>query len=265
MLAIISPAKTLDFSENYPKTEVTEPELLKESEQLIQSCQALNPAQLASLMKISDKLACLNVARFGSWTAKHSLQNSKPAIYAFQGEVYTGLSALSLSSEQIDFAQQHLRILSGLYGVLKPLDLMQPYRLEMGTKLTNPKGKNLYDFWGQIITEKLQKALAEQEDNILLNLASEEYFKSVKKETLQARIIKPIFLDQKKGKYKVISFYAKKARGLMCRYLIENKIKNVEELKNFRAEGYYFEPKESTQNEWVFKRDESVKSALQGN
>ena len=210
MLAIISPAKTLDFESAVRNLPVSQPHLTDYSEQLIEICRQLSPQDLSSLMSISDKLAGLNAARFAEWTKSHNEKNSRAAIWAFKGDVYTGLDADSLSDEDVLFAQRHLRMLSGLYGLLKPLDLMQPYRLEMGTKLANPKGKDLYAFWGNIITQSVQQALDEQGDRLLINLASDEYYKSVKESQLDAQIVKPVFLDNKNGKYKVVSFYAKK-------------------------------------------------------
>lgn len=255
MLAIISPAKTLDFESAVRNFPVSQPHLTDYSEQLIDICRRLSPQDIASLMSISDKLAGLNAARFAEWTKTHNETNSRAAIFAFKGDVYTGLDADTLSDEDITFAQSHLRMLSGLYGLLQPLDLMQPYRLEMGTKLANPKGKDLYAFWGNVITQSLQQALDAQGDNILINLASDEYYKSVKERQLQAQIVKPIFLDYKSGKYKVVSFYAKKARGLMCRYIIQNRLTNVEQLKDFDLGGYWFDETASTEKELVFKRD----------
>ena len=205
-------------------------------------------------MSISDKLAGLNAARFAEWQQNHNENNAKAAVYAFKGDVYTGLEIESLNEEDVLFAQQHLRILSGLYGLLTPLDLIQPYRLEMGTKLANPKGKDLYAFWQGVITPVLQQAIDEQ-GGILINLASDEYYKSVQEQQLKAQIIKPIFLDNKNGKYKVISFYAKKARGLMCRYLIQHRLSDVEQLKEFDLGGYWFDSAASTKTEFVFKRD----------
>lgn len=255
MLAIISPAKTLDFESAVKNFPVSQPHFTDYSEQLIDVCRALSPQDLASLMSISDKLAGLNVARFAQWTKTHDESNSRAALFAFKGDVYTGLDAETLSDDDVHFAQSHLRMLSGLYGLLKPLDLMQPYRLEMGTKLSNPKGKDLYAFWGNVITQAVQQAIDEQGDHILVNLASDEYYKSVKEKQLNATIIKPVFLDYKNGKYKVISFYAKKARGLMCRYLIQNQLTNVEQLKEFDLGGYWFDEAASTATEFVFKRD----------
>ena len=255
MLAIISPAKTLDFESAVKNFSVSQPHFTDYSEQLIEVCRKLSPQDLSSLMSISDKLAGLNVARFGEWTKIHNENNSRAALFAFKGDVYTGLDADSLSEDDVIFTQSHLRMLSGLYGLLKPLDLMQPYRLEMGTKLANPKGKDLYAFWGNVITQAVQQAIDEQGDNVLINLASDEYYKSVKENQLNAQIIKPVFLDNKNGKYKVISFYAKKARGLMCRYLIQNRLTEIEQLKEFDLGGYWFDSTSSTETEFVFKRD----------
>ncbi|MCX2962256.1 peroxide stress protein YaaA [Rodentibacter caecimuris] len=255
MLAIISPAKTLDFESAVRKFPFFQPHLTDYSEQLIEICRQLSPQDIASLMSISDKLAGLNAARFTEWTKEHNEQNARAAIFAFKGDVYTGLEVETLSDEDIGFAQSHLRMLSGLYGLLRPLDLMQPYRLEMGTKLANAKGKDLYAFWGDVITQSVQQALDEQGDNVLVNLASDEYYKSIKENLLEAHIVKPIFLDNKNGRYKVVSFYAKKARGLMCRYMIQNRLTRVEQLKDFDLGGYWFDATASTENELVFKRD----------
>ena len=255
MLAIISPAKTLDFESTVRNLPVSQPRLTDYSEQLIEICRKLSPQDIASLMSISDKLAGLNAARFAEWTKSHNEKNARAAIFAFKGDVYTGLDVNSLSDEDISFAQTHLRMLSGLYGLLQPLDLMQPYRLEMGTKLTTPKGKDLYAFWGNTITQAVQQAIDAQGDDVLVNLASEEYYKSIKPSRLDAQIVKPVFLDYKNGKYKTVSFYAKKARGLMCRYMIQNRLTQVEQLKDFDLNGYWFDEMASTEKEFVFKRD----------
>ena len=255
MLAIISPAKTLDFESTVRNLPVSQPRLTDYSEQLIEICRKLSPQDIASLMSISDKLAGLNAARFAEWSKSHNEKNARAAIFAFKGDVYTGLDVNSLSDEDISFAQTHLRMLSGLYGLLQPLDLMQPYRLEMGTKLTTPKGKDLYAFWGNTITQAVQQAIDAQGDDLLVNLASEEYYKSIKPGRLNAQIVKPIFLDYKNGKYKTVSFYAKKARGLMCRYMIQNRLTQVEQLKDFDLNGYWFDETASTEKEFVFKRD----------
>lgn len=254
MLLLISPAKTLDYDSPLATQRYTQPALAEKSQQLIDVARDLSPAQIASLMQISDKLAHLNAERFNDWQLPFTPENARQAILAFKGDVYTGLQAESFSEKEFDFAQQHLRILSGLYGVLRPLDLMRPYRLEMGIKLNNPAGKDLYAFWGETLTDVLNAALAEQGDDVLINLASDEYFKSVKPKKLQGRLIKPVFLDEKNGKFKVISFYAKKARGLMCRYVIQNRLNQPEQLKQFDLEGYFYDADASSENELVFKR-----------
>ncbi|MGL4725001.1 MAG: peroxide stress protein YaaA [Scandinavium sp.] len=256
MLILISPAKTLDYQSELATTRYTHPELLDHSQQLITVARKLSAPQIGKLMSISDKLADLNATRFHDWHPDFTPQNARPAILAFKGDVYTGLQAEEFSEADFDFAQQHLRMLSGLYGVLRPLDLMQPYRLEMGIRLENAKGKDLYQFWGEIITNKLNDALKAQGDDIVINLASDEYFKAVKPKKLQGKIIKPVFLDEKNGKFKVISFYAKKARGLMSRYIIENRLTKMEELKGFDSEGYFFDEAASSDSELVFKRHE---------
>ncbi len=256
MLALISPAKTLDYETALPTDTYTQPRLLEQSQQLIDVCRKLSATEIASLMTVSEKIANLNVERFRDWNAEFNFSNARQALFAFKGDVYTGLDAYHLKDHDIDFAQQHLRMLSGLYGLLRPLDLMMPYRLEMGTKLKNSRGNNLYEFWGSIITDQINQDLAEIDAKLLVNLASDEYYKSVNEKKIQAEIIKPVFLDQKNGKYKVISFYAKKARGLMARYLIENKLSQVEQLKAFDSEGYYFDAESSSDKELVFKRDE---------
>ncbi|TXJ08472.1 MAG: peroxide stress protein YaaA [Acinetobacter sp.] len=258
MLIVISPAKTLDYESELVTTTHTLPRLLPDSAELIQSCQKLSVSQLASLMKISDKLATLNVERFRDWRTDFDLPQARQAIFAFKGDVYTGLNVESLAINDIEFSQQHLRMLSGLYGVLRPLDLMLPYRLEMGTKLNTVRGTDLYQFWGNQISQLLKQDLQQQQDDLLINLASDEYYKAVNEKVLDCQIIKPIFLDQKNGKYKVISFYAKKARGLMSRFIIQNKLDQVEQLKAFNLEGYYFDSENSNATELVFKRDEHI-------
>ena len=256
MLIVVSPAKTLDYDSPLATESFTQPELTDHSAELIEVCRELTPAQIASLMKVSDKIAGLNAARFAEWQPEFTMENARQAILAFKGDVYTGLAAETMNDEQFAYAQQHLRMLSGLYGLLRPLDLMQPYRLEMGTKLDNPRGTNLYQFWGSIITDKVNQALAEQGDDILINLASNEYFKAVKPKQVAGKIITPVFKDCKNGTYKVISFYAKKARGMMARYIIDNQVDSVEKLQQFDTAGYYFVPAESTATELVFKREE---------
>ncbi|WP_434586420.1 peroxide stress protein YaaA [Klebsiella sp. R390] len=256
MLILISPAKTLDYQSPLATSRYTQPELLEYSQQLIGIARQLSAPQIGKLMSISDKLADLNATRFHDWHPDFTPKNARQAILAFKGDVYTGLQAETLSEADFDFAQQHLRMLSGLYGVLRPLDLMQPYRLEMGIKLENAKGKDLYQFWGDVITNTLNQALQAQGDDIVINLASDEYFRSVKTKQLQGTLIKPVFLDEKNGQFKVISFYAKKARGLMSRYIIENRLSHPEQLTRFDSEGYFYDADASGAGEIVFKRHE---------
>ncbi len=257
MLIVISPAKTLDFETAPITKEFSQPEFLKESRKLISELKKLSPAEVSSLMKISDKLGTLNFLRFNDWKTPFTLNNSKQALLAFKGDVYTGIEADTFSTQNLKFAQKHLRILSGLYGVLKPLDLMQAYRLEMGTQFKNKQGKDLYEFWGTKITEQINNDLKASKSKYLINLASNEYFKSLQVGDINAEIIVPVFKDFKKGKYKVISFYAKKARGLMSAYIIKNRLKNPEDIKNFNVDGYKFNKPESSGNNWVFLRKQS--------
>ncbi|UBH28659.1 peroxide stress protein YaaA [Aeromonas enteropelogenes] len=257
MLIVVSPAKTLDYESPLVTSRFTQPELLDHSAELIAPARQLSPDQIASLMKISDKLAGLNAARFAEWQPAFTPDNARQALLAFKGDVYTGLAVEDFSDEDFEFAQQHLRMLSGLYGVLRPLDLMMAYRLEMGIRLDNPRGKDLYQFWGDIITEHLNKALAAQGDEVLVNLASDEYFKSVRPKALKGRIVTPVFKDEKNGQFKIISFYAKKARGMMARHIIKNKLTSVEQLTGFNADGYYFVPEESDAGTLMFKRAEN--------
>ena len=254
MLTVISPAKTLDFDSEPHTTTHSQPAFLKQSQQLINELKKLTATDIASLMKLSDKLSGLNAARFQEWQTPFSLDNAKQAVLAFKGDVYTGLDAETLDDKGLAFAQQHLRILSGLYGVLKPLDLMQAYRLEMGTKFANKKGKNLYQFWGSQLREFLEADPA-MKDGILINLASNEYFKATEAKKLNARIITPVFKDWKNGQYKMISFYAKKARGLMTRYMIDHQINQPEQLKDFDTDGYRYSDDMSDGDNWVFIRD----------
>ena len=255
MLLVISPAKTLDFSAPAGLASYTVPELLERSQTLIELLREYSPAQLSSLMKISDELAQLNAARYQGWQQPFTPSNAKQAIAAFRGDVYLGLQAETFNGKDMAFAQKHLRILSGLYGVLRPQDLIQPYRLEMGTRLENEKGKDLYAFWGDSITEKLNRQLQALCADTLINLASEEYFKAVKPSLLKAQIITPVFKDLKNGQYKIISFYAKKARGMMAGWIIRQQLKTSDSLRDFVEGGYYFSAEQSTPDEWVFLRD----------
>lgn len=255
MLMVISPAKTLDY-ETPPTTPLfTQPQHLEHAQELIAQLREMSPQQIGELMHLSDKLAALNVARYGSWERPFNPSNAKQALLAFKGDVYTGLAAEDFSEADFDFAQRHLRMLSGLYGVLRPLDLMQPYRLEMGTKLANARGKNLYEFWGEDISGWLNQALAEQGDEVLLNLASNEYFGAVKRKALNARVIDTEFKDLKNGQYKIISFYAKKARGLMARYVIKERLRDPAGLKDFSYQGYRYSAEQSKPDSLVFLRD----------
>ena len=255
MLMVISPAKTLDY-ETPPATQrFTQPLYLDHSQALIGQLRELSPQQIGELMHLSDKLSGLKAARFGSCTTAFTPENAKQALLAFKGDVYTGLNAVDFSEADFDYAQNHLRMLSGLYGLLRPLDLMMPYRLEMGTKLANARGKDLYAFWGTRISEWLNEALAAQGDDVLLNLASNEYFSAVKKSALNARIINTEFKDLKNGQHKIISFYAKKARGMMSRFVIKERINCPEQLKQFDAQGYYYSAEQSKPDLLVFLRD----------
>ncbi|MGL4931765.1 MAG: peroxide stress protein YaaA [Aeromonas sp.] len=257
MLIVVSPAKTLDYESPLVTSRFTQPELLDHSAKLITRARQLSPDQIASLMKISDKLAGLNAARFTAWQPEFTPANARQALLAFKGDVYTGLAVEDFSEADLDFAQEHLRMLSGLYGVLRPLDLMMPYRLEMGSRLDNSRGKDLYQFWGEVITHHLNDALAAQGDEVLINLASDEYFKSVRPKSLKGRIVTPVFKDEKNGQFKIISFYAKKARGMMARHIIKQRLTEVEQLTGFNAEGYTFVPQESDAHTLMFKRAEN--------
>ena len=257
MLIVISPAKTLDYESEIPDLATTQPDFLKESAALIEELRGLSPQDISSLMKVSDKLGVLNYDRFQQWKRPFTDKNARPALLAFKGDVYTGLAAETMGVRDFNYAQKHLRMLSGLYGLLRPLDLMQPYRLEMGTKFANARGKNLYEFWDGKITEALNEQLHSLKSRELVNLASNEYFKSVQPKNLEAEIITPHFKDWKNGQYKMISFFAKKARGMMSRWAIDNRVKKAEELKGFDVAGYAYNPEMSKGNDWVFTRDEA--------
>ena len=254
MLIVVSPAKTLDY-ETPSKTKVfTQPDYLSNSQELITRLRDMQPHEIASLMKVSDKIAGLNFERYQSWNKKFTVKNAKQSVLAFKGDVYTGLNAESFNAKDFSFAQKHLRVLSGLYGLLRPLDLMQPYRLEMGTKLDTDHGKNLYEFWGSTITEGLNAQLKKIKSDTLINLASNEYFKAVKTKELNAEIVTPAFKEFKNGDYKMISFFAKKARGMLSRYIIQHQLSDPEDIKTFTDDGYKFNKKLSKGNTWVFTR-----------
>jgi cytoplasmic iron level regulating protein YaaA (DUF328/UPF0246 family) len=254
MLIVISPAKTLDYKTPPVTLTYTQPRFLKQSQQLVNLLCGYSALDLAELMNLSMKLSDLNFERYHAWKPPFTLKNAKQAVLAMKGEVYTGLDAKGLSEKTMGFAQEHLRILSGLYGVLKPLDLMQPYRLEMGTKLPNSQGKDLYAFWGDTITQAINKDLKSQGDDILINLASHEYFKSIKPKRLKGRIITPRFKEHKGGAYRMIGVFAKKARGLMSRYIIDRQLQDPQALKRFTLGGYRYNKTLSKDDQWVFTR-----------
>jgi len=256
MLIVLSPAKSLDYKTPVKVKTPTLPEFFSESAKLIADLKKLAPQDLSKLMGLSDQLAALNVGRYRDWSKKFTEANSKPAIYAFDGDVYDGFDVKTLDTKTVAFAQEHIRILSGLYGALRPLDLMQAYRLEMGTSFKNPRGKDLYAFWGSRVTDSLRKVLEKDKKPALLNLASEEYFKVLQPKDLGCPVISPVFQDGKDGKYKIISFYAKRARGLMARYVVENRISDPADLKGFNLDGYRYYAAESKPDKPVFRRAE---------
>lgn len=254
MLMVISPAKTLDYTKaDYPH--FTQPAVLDRSKQLIKELRSYNQEQLSKLMKISDKLAQLNYQRYQAFETPFSIDNAKQALLVFDGDVYKGIRIKDYDKDDLDFAQDHLRILSGLYGLLRPLDLMQPYRLEMGTKLETGKGKNLYDFWGEQLSNLINDRLEQETEPCLVNLASNEYFKSIKQEVIKARILNLEFKENKSGTYKTIAIYAKRARGLMVDFVIRNRIDNPALMKGFDSDGYTFNEELSTTDSWLFSRD----------
>jgi len=254
MLIFLSPAKSLDYKTPPQVATNTQPAFLKDSEVLIKRLRKLSPADIANLMDLSDPLALLTFNRYADWRLPFTPENAKQAVLAFDGDVYDGLAAKTLLAADLDFAQQHVRILSGLYGILKPLDLMQPYRLEMGTKFANKAGKDLYAFWGERLLDAINAELAKMPRPVAVNLASEEYFKAAVGRKINGRLIKPVFEDWKNGKYKIISFYAKRARGLMTRYAVLNRLDEPEGLKEFDYDGYAFAAEVSDGKTWVFRR-----------
>ncbi|MFY9723482.1 MAG: peroxide stress protein YaaA [Azonexus sp.] len=254
MLIFLSPAKSLDYKTPPQVATNTQPAFLKDSEVLIKQLRKLSPADIANLMDLSDPLALLNFNRYADWRLPFTPENAKQAVLAFDGDVYDGLAAKTLSAADLDFAQQHVRILSGLYGILKPLDLMQPYRLEMGTKFANKAGKDLYAFWGERLLDAINAELAKMPRAVAVNLASEEYFKAAVGRKINGLLIQPVFEDWKNGKYKIISFYAKRARGLMTRYAVLNRLDEPEGLKEFDYDGYAFAAEASDDKTWIFRR-----------
>jgi len=254
MITIISPAKKLEQSSQSITNQYTTPELIKDAEELIDELRQLSPQDIEELMGVSRDIAEMNYERFMRWTRNISKENAQRAIFMFNGHVYKRLNSKSLNEDDLEFAQKHLNILSGLYGILRPLDLIQPYRLEMGTPLKTERGNNLYEFWNNKINKNINAALQDQENPTLINLASREYFKAIKPNSVKGNIITPIFKEKKNNEYKTIAVYAKKARGAMTRFIIKEKINNPEALKTFEEEGYIFNEELSYKNEWVFTR-----------
>jgi len=254
MLTVISPAKTLDFESPALTDQFTQPAHLHQSRKLMRHLRKKSSSDLSKLMNVSSAIADLNVARNKRWKTPFKPENAKQALFAFKGDVYIGLDADSMNSDNIQFAQNHLRMLSGLYGLLRPLDLMQPYRLEMGSRLITDQGSNLYQFWDMRITKALNSELKTINSKVLLNLASSEYFKAVRPKSIRGRIVTPVFMDYHQGEYQMIGFFAKKARGSMARYIIDRQINEVDEIKNFNREGYIYSPSLSNEAEWVFTR-----------
>ena len=254
MLVVLSPSKTLDSEVCADAAICTQPGYLKESRQLIRCLRELSPDDIAELMHVSMKIANLNFDRFHQWKTPFTADNARPAALTFKGDVYTGLGADDFTQKDMKFAQKHLRILSGLYGLLRPLDLIQPYRLEMGTRLSTSRGNNLYQFWGNRIAEGVREALSGQKGSVLVNLASQEYFRAVRLETLDAPVVTPVFKEYKSGRFRVIGLFAKKARGMMTRYIIKNRLTTVDAITGFTDGGYRYSPEMSTETEWVFAR-----------
>lgn len=260
MLFLLSPAKKLDYDSPLAADyEFEQPLFVAQATELIEVLKTKSEQEIADLMKLSDSLASLNVERYQAWEASFDQSNSRQAILAFNGDVYEGLEASTLNQKQLAWTNQHVVILSGLYGVLRPLDLMRPYRLEMGTRLATSKGKNLYEFWDGQIADYLNQRLAEQKNPLIVNLASEEYFKAVKKDVLKYPVVQCVFKEERDGAYKIISFSAKRARGLMCRYAIENGIDDLEGLKQFNLEGYSYDEASSSEDSLVFLRPDQRK------
>jgi cytoplasmic iron level regulating protein YaaA (DUF328/UPF0246 family) len=254
MLIVLSPAKTLDYASPLATGDFTMPDFTSHAAALIKRLKRLSPAEIAQLMKISDPLAALNAGRYASWTPQCTSDNARAAVLAFNGDVYAGLEAATLPAPALSHLQSQVRILSGLYGLLRPLDLMQPYRLEMGTRLKNARGANLYEYWGRLVTDTLARELVHRNQAALVNLASEEYFKVVQPERLRAPVITPVFQDWKDGRYKIISFHAKKARGMMARYAAINAVTEAGQLKNFDLGGYAYDAANSDGSRWMFRR-----------
>jgi len=257
MIALLNSSKTLDFDPTVGISKHTIPEFLKESELLVEQLRKLSAPEFSKLMGVSEKLAELNVARYANWQTAATPANAKQALLAFKGDIYAGIGAENYKSSDFNFAQQHVRILSGLYGILRPLDLIQPYRLEMAAKLPTAEGKNLYSFWGNRITASLKALLKQEKSGVIVNLCSAEYFKAIHADELEATVITPSFKEFRDGIYRFVTIYAKKARGLMCNYIIQNKLERIEDLKSFDSEGYQYNQKISSDHEWLFTRGDS--------
>jgi cytoplasmic iron level regulating protein YaaA (DUF328/UPF0246 family) len=259
MLITLSPSKGQDFESPTPSAIYSVPDQLEDSQLLINEAKKLDIKDVRALMDVSENISILNVERFNTWQLPFTPENAKPALFAFKGDVYSGIQKEKYSDDDLAYAQQHLRILSGLYGALRPMDLIQPYRLEMKTKLKNPRGENLYQFWDERITQKLNEVLEQQEEKVLVNLASNEYFKSVKPKKLDGKLLNINFKETKDGKTRVIAIFAKRARGMMTDFILRNRIEHADDIKDFGAGGYKFSPQESTANNWVFSRPQPVK------
>lgn len=259
MLITLSPSKGQDFDTPTPSKIHSIPSQLKDSQLLIREAKKLDVKDVRELMSVSENISILNVERFNTWQTPFTVENAKPALFAFKGDVYSGIQKEKYSDDDLEYAQDHLRILSGLYGALRPMDLIQPYRLEMKTKLSNPRGENLYQFWDERITEKLNEVLDKHKEKVLVNLASNEYFKSVKPKKLDARLLNVNFKETKDGKARVIAIFAKRARGMMTDFILRNRIELAEDIKDFGAAGYRFSEQESSENNWVFERPQPIK------
>jgi len=259
MLVTLSPSKGQDFETPTPSKIYSIPEQLADSQLLINESKKLDVPDVRDLMDVSENIAILNVERFNTWQAPFTPENAKPALFAFKGDVYSGIQKDKYSDDDLTYAQDHLRILSGLYGALRPMDLIQPYRLEMKTKLHNPRGDNLYQFWDERITDILNKTLGDQQEAVLVNLASNEYFKSVKPKKLDGRLLNISFKETKDGKTRVIAIFAKRARGMMTDFILRNRIEKAEDIKDFGTGGYRYSEQLSTENNWVFERPQPAK------
>ena len=262
MLFLLSPAKSLDYETPLAPPPQTAPLFVKQSQGLIELLRTQSPQQIASLMSLSDKLAALNVARYQAWSSKATVKNARAAVLAFDGDVYDGFNARSLGAEHLAWVQDHVCILSGLYGVLRPLDLMQPYRLEMGTRLANPKGRSLYDYWGTQISDYLNTRLQADISPVVINLASQEYFKAVDTQALKARVVECVFEEYKSGQYKIISFSAKRARGQMARFAATHQLVKPEQLRAFDVDGYAWNAAQSSPARYVFRRMNQTQKGL---